>query len=458
LKPRALTAADLYTALALFFGAIFIAITPPFGVSDETTHYERAYEVATGAYLGGKGLPAGMQAFIDDAFGRIEAEATITAGDYARWGAIPLEAERIVPYPDPMRALMRGHYPGNYAHLAPAMAAGVALGLSPMAILYLMRAVSLIVGVALVRQAIRIAPASFQAPFAFLALSPTSVVFFGAINVDSALIGLAFLWVAFIASLAARPNERLTRREIAALIALGVALGQYKTGYLLMPTLALILPSGKFSSLGARLAILAAVMLPGAAISLYWAATAKSTMLGELVYSTAPGNRVAPREQTALMLAEPLRFLGVLANTLLSEGGTSFMRMLALGGWSNIPLGASGYALVAIAALLVFASGEKPPRALASPFALLVQAGIVAGTTAGIMAVMYIGWTGVGAPVVNGFQGRYWIPVAPLLLAFAPVRFSLLADRRRRFAFALVAAVAGLILMAITVARHYFAG
>ena len=41
---------------------------------------------------------------------------------------------------------------------------------------------------------------------------------------------------------------------------------------------------------------------------------------------------------------------------------------------------------------------------------------IVVGTALLIIGAMYISWTGVGAEVVEGVQGRYFIPLLPLLL------------------------------------------
>lgn len=53
-----LSLADAYALAAFFFGAFFLIVTPPFGTGDETAHFERAYEIAAGRFLGAEGLPA----------------------------------------------------------------------------------------------------------------------------------------------------------------------------------------------------------------------------------------------------------------------------------------------------------------------------------------------------------------------------------------------------------------
>lgn len=450
--------ADLYTLVAVFFGAFFIALTPPFGVGDETTHVERAYEVATGAFLGGEGLPAGLQRFLGDAFARVKGGEPASVADFERWAAMPLEAERIEPYPDPLRAIMRLQYPGNYVHLAPAMSAGLALGAPPLALLYLLRAVALLAGVFLVRQAIRVAPAAFRPAMAFIALLPTTIVFFSGVNNESVLIGLAFLWFAYVAGLAARPDRRLTRAEIAGLIALGFIVGQFKSGYFLLPALALILPAGKFSSPAQRILILMLTIAPGAAVSLLWMAIAKTAMLGDVAYSTMPGNRVAPDEQIAFILADPLRYALIVLRTffLSPEGGESLRGLGGVAGWTNIGLSPPVYALMLVAGVALWASGQQPPAAMATPFALLVQAGLFGGVTLLVLTMMYVGWTGVGAEVIDGFQGRYWLPLLPLILALAPVRLSLLSAESARVVLAFGAPLVGLIAMAAAVFRHYY--
>lgn len=457
-RAGSLALADIYTLVAVFFGALFIVLTPPFGVGDETTHVERTYEVATGAFLGGEGLPAGLQQFLGDAFARVKSGEPVSIADYERWASIPLQAGRIEPYPDPLRAIMRLQYPGNYVHLAPAMSAGLAFGASPLAILYVLRTVALLAGVFLVRQAIRIAPAAFRPALLFVALLPTTLVFFSGVNNESVLVGLAFLWFAFVASLAARPGEPLTRLEIAALVALGFLLGQFKSGYFLLPALAVILPAGKFSSPALRILILLVTIAPGAAVSFLWMATAKAAMLGDIAYSTAPGNRVAPDEQVAFIVADPLRYAAIVFRTLFlsPEGGEAVRGVAGLGGWTNIPLSGPVYALLIVAGILLWASGEKPPATMMAPFALLLQAGLFSGVTLLILTMMYVGWTGVGAPVIDGFQGRYWLPLLPLTLSLAPVRLSLLSSERTRNAVAVGAPFAGLLAMAGAVFTHYY--
>ncbi|MEK7264737.1 MAG: DUF2142 domain-containing protein [Pseudomonadota bacterium] len=450
--------ADAYALIALLFGAFFLVATPPFGVGDETAHFERSYEIATGRYLGAEGLPAGMQTLIDDAFGRVKSGDRVTADDYERWSRIDLAAKQVTPWPEPIRAVLRLHSPVCYIHLAPVVALGVALNLPPLAIFYLGRLVALVIGVFLVRAAIARAPSSLRPAMLLVGLLPTAVVFFAGYNIESFLVGLGFYYFALVAGFASEPEKRLVPREIALLAATGFLFGQFKTGYMLAPAIALILPRSKFASRRDQIAVLALCIAPGILASLAWAGVVKSSILGGLVYTTMDGNHVEPAAQLAGIIADPLGYASVLWRTFTASDAPDFawQSFLGLGGWTNIPLPPLVYAFLTLSLALVWLSGDKPPPPLTNPFASAVQSGVFAATALAILTLVYLQWDGVGDKVISGFQGRYLLAIAPFVAALAPVRLSFLAAQGRRAGLAVAAPMLGLVAMAAAVLAQYY--
>jgi hypothetical protein len=458
MRKISLRVADAYALIALAFGFVFIALTPPFGAGDETAHFERSYEMATGATLGAEGLPAGMQALIDDAFGKVKSGEAVSREDFERWSATRLGADEIVPYPEPLRAVLRLHSPLCYAHLAPVAAAGLAMKLPPLVTFYLGRIAALLAGVFLVRAAICAAPEMFRAPLAFLGLLPTTLVYFSALNIESLLIGLGFLFFALVARAASDPKQRLSGRAIALLAATGFFLGQFKSGYLLAPAIALVIPSSAFGSRARWLGAMALIILPGAIASLAWAMVVKTAMLDGAVYSTIEGNRVAPGEQLAAVIGDPIGYAGVVTRTLFASEapGAALQMFFGVAGWTNIPLAAPFYALLSGAFLLVLFSGDKAPAAMRSLYGRTILGGAFLATCLAILTLVYFQWNGVGAATIQGFQGRYLIAVAPMLFALAPLQLSMFADPRRRIALAFGAPVIGSIAMLGAVAAAYY--
>lgn len=450
--------ADAYALIALAFGFLFIALTPPFGAGDETAHFERSYEMATGAALGAEGLPAGMQALIDDAFGTVKSGEAVKREDLDRWAATPLQAETIVPYPEPLRAVLRLHSPLCYVHLAPVAAAGLAVGSPPLAMFYLGRLAALLAGVFLVRAAIGAAPEMFRAPLAFLGLLPTTLVYFSALNIESLLIGLGFLFFALVARAAAAPEQRLGARAIALLALTGFFLGQFKSGYLLAPAIALLIPASAFGSRARWLGAMALIILPGAIASLAWAIVVKTAMLEGAVYSTFDGNRVAPGEQLAAVIADPIGYAGVVARTLFASDapGAALKMFFGVAGWTNIPLAPPFYAFLIGAFFLVLMSGEKAPAAMRNFYARAILGGVFLATCLAILTLVYFQWNGVGASTIEGFQGRYVIAIAPMLFALAPLQLSMLAAPRRRLALAFGAPAIGSAAMLGAVLSTYY--
>jgi uncharacterized membrane protein len=458
MRTFSLRVADAYALIALAFGFFFIALTPPFGAGDETAHFERSYEMATGAALGAEGLPAGMQALIDDAFGKVKSGEAISAEDFDRWSATPLGADAIVPYPEPLRAVLRLHSPLCYVHLAPVAVAGLALQLPPLVTFYLGRIAALLAGVFLARAAIGAAPEVFRAPLAFLGLSPTTLVYFSALNIESLLVGLGFLFFALVTRAASEPEQRLRGRAIAALAATGFLLGQFKSGYLLAPAIALVIPVSAFGSRARWLGAMALIILPGAMASLAWAMVVKTAMLDGAVYSTFDGNRVAPGEQLSAVIADPFGYAEVVARTLFASDapGAALQMFFGVAGWTNIPLAAPFYALLTGAFLLVLLSGEKAPAAMRSLYGRTILGGVFLATCLAILTLVYFQWNGVGAATIEGFQGRYLIAVAPMLFALAPLQLSMFADPRRRIALAFGAPVIGSAAMLAAVVAAYY--
>lgn len=449
--------ADAYAAIAFLAGLFFLFVTPPFGSADETAHFERAFEVATGAYTGADGVTPGMQAVMDDAFGKVVAGEAFNAADFERLAAVDLGAGETTPWPKPLRRVMRLHSPACYLHLAPVMVAGTALSLPPLTIFYLGRLAALLAGVFLVRAAINAAPKSFRPPLVFIGLLPTTIVFFAAFNIDSLLIGLGFYFFARIAALG-ESGARLTRRDIAELAAIAFMLGQFKTGYLLLPALALVLPSTQFGGLKARALALALIILPGMAASLSWAMIVKTQMLGDVVYSTMNGNHVEPAAQLRLILENPLDYAATVIRTFTQSNAPAlaWLSFIGLGGWTNIALSPFVYAALSFGLLLVWLSGDKPKGPLGAPVGIALQLTLAAGTALAILTLVYLQWNGVGHEVIDGFQGRYFTAFAPLLLAAAPARLSMVSKGARREILAFGAPVAGLTAMASAVIAQYY--
>ena len=215
------------------------------------------------------------------------------------------------------------------------------------------------------------------------ALLPMTLFMFASFSPDAMTIGVTFVAVAL--ALAGSPW----------IIAATVALALCKP-YLLVPLLVL----------GSRRRWIAALTVGAVAAGGYLASLfAKTT-------ATFMRPDVDPHAQIELIKHHPLHAAGIVAADLAHHAVAYVQQMIGTLGWLNVPLPSA--VTMAVVALLVLVALMAGPRL--SAMQRLFAAVIAIASIVTVELSEYISWTAVGANVIEGVQGRYFIPIAPLLL------------------------------------------
>jgi hypothetical protein len=165
---------------------------------------------------------------------------------------------------------------------------------------------------------------------------------------------------------------------------------------------------------------------------------------------------VDPQRQERYMLHHPWSFVRAMGRTLSFYGPHLLRETVA-----QIPLFLLPVAIVIVGWVLIVARAAVPePRA--APVlgwrSRAVLVGIAVVTFVSLMALAYIGWNAVGSPRVEAFQGRYFLPLLPLLLLAVPgvrVRDGT-ADQGRATLALTVASPALLVAVAIGIWLHLY--
>ena len=195
-----------------------------------------------------------------------------------------------------------------------------------------------------------------------------------------------------------------------------------------------------------RRAALGAAALAAAALpSLWWAGVAAAADVPPLF----PGADLAGQLRHAL--ANPEGFLAAAAGTVAAlwrpwlEGLVGYLGHFDV----EIPAAATALGLTAAAA-----SATLEPIPL-RPAARLWLPAAFAATALAVLAMAYLGWTPVGSRVIQGVQGRYFLPLVPFALAALPAAP---APVRRALAGAVVASLAVVLAVsALAMVRTYYA-
>jgi uncharacterized membrane protein len=181
----------------------------------------------------------------------------------------------------------------------------------------------------------------------------------------------------------------------------------------------LVLVLGRHWRTGLTLSCAVAAAVVGAAASLFVAAG-----------KDAAADAAAFSAQTAFLLNHPTALPSLLIDTARQHGPYYFVSAFANFGSldTNVPLPA----VAAVWGLLLFAivsDALRPgPPVLRWPGRVFFLLACLASAVL-VMVALYIRWTsvtkGVGASVVDGVQGRYFIPLLPVLgacISYAPLR------------------------------------
>ncbi len=271
------------------------------------------------------------------------------------------------------------------------------------------------------------------------ALLPMSMQLAVSFSYDAIINGVAFLFIANCLH-AAYGKEPLRVRDLVALGVLGLLLAPCKSGaYLPLCFLCLIIPRDRWGSkkrhwlaLGV---ILGASLLSFATYSLQSVLSVLSAGEKELIYSGDAGYTFG------YLLQHPDTFIRVMVNTVMDLSSFYYSSLIGKElSWFSVPID-----LLVVTAftvlLLLSALRVYDEHQLVKQWHKWWIVLIFAGVFLLVEIAMFTNWTPLGDDTVAGVQGRYFLPVLPILLLL--VRNSKLTfqkDPSRGIAFGVFAA------------------
>lgn len=405
----------IFALIALPLALALMAMTPPFQVADEPFHFFRAYTLSEGDFLpariggvGGGHLPSSIleiSRITDPLLGHPERAAD--------WGAVrgafarPLEPDSRVDAGFPGSA---AYFPLVYLPQAAGIAVGRLLGFGPLALLYWGRLFNALASIALLYFALRVTPV-LRRSLALVALLPMVSFLRASVAADSVTLGFATLFVAVILRFALEPGPRLSWKSIAGLAAAGLAVALTKQTYGILGLMLFMIPGER---LGGRLRgfiICSGILMVMAIATGSWSAYASTLFVARSI----PG--VSVSDQLHFFRTEPIRALSVLIRHLWTQRVDHLWNGFGGLGWldAHIPKWTVWTLLMTLSGAAVF---EAAPLPISVRHKVLALATAAAGALA-IVGVLYLVWTPARSMIVEGVQGRYFLPLIPLLLVVA---------------------------------------
>jgi uncharacterized membrane protein len=395
--------AKMVLILGAIIGLAMVVITPPFQVPDEDAHFFRAYQTSTFNLLlekrngrVGADLPRSyLETQLLFRIITIDRSSKVNASMYKH--ALSMTdsdlafCSPILPYP-----------PVAYTAQALGMAVGRIASAPPIVSFYVSRLLNLALFLFMVTCAIRLMPV-MPWGLALLTLMPMTMYQAASLSADAFTIGFSFLMIAFLLHCAAQ-DSRLAARDIVLMFAGAALLALAKQGYSPLIFLVLLIPYNRFGTRMRKAMVAAGLFIVTAAIGIACVIAIRDYSVG------LPGSNSA--EQLRLILAHPLSYMGKLfLSPFRSFCIESFIGWL---GWLDTRL--TKWILVPYSLLLIAVPFAERRTFILSRRQRLLAGGLFVLLGAIIFTVQYLSWNAVGRKIIDGVQGRYFIPFSPLLL------------------------------------------
>lgn len=407
----------VFSSVGLFFGCLFLLITPPFQVADESRHFARAYQLTEQVVASLNGttpdglLPASVvAAFVQTERWHSEWATKATAAEIAALMSTDLQPERRAAFAE------TASYP--FVSYLPQIAVMIPLRLAEVngaVTLYVARLAALLFWLLLTYWAIRIMPFARQL-LLFIALLPMTIFQAASLSADSTTLAFSFLFGALCFHVAYRPAA-VSYRALALLVGLGLALTATKYVYVFLIGLYALIPYRKFRSpvvyVGGFLLLsgLSLLMLMDAMnIPIHFPITVIAPKSPTVA---ATGPTIYP--QLNFLLESPLNVVRMLVATTQRFGRSYLDGFVGNLGWYGASLPSYLY-IVTVVMLWLTALTAGRSNAIRWPQKLLFVA-IVSCVTAAIFVGICTDLRENPVPTVQmrGIQGRYFTPVALLI-------------------------------------------
>lgn len=411
--------ARLFLILAVSFGSLFVFLIPPFQAPDEPTHFYRAFQISEGGLISKK-LTYGTGGFLPSSLVEITQPFNhLIFNPLAKTNHPTIRQALSKPLDPARRQEVRFentslYPPVSYIPQSLGISLVRLLGGGPLTMLYFARLFNLAAWIALIFLAIKKLPTGHYAAVAF-ALLPMSLFQAASVSGDVITTSLSFLLTAllFASMVGGRP---INNGGLFIITATAISLAFCKLPYFLIALLVWVVPARRFGSVRRYFTWSAGITLAVMLLGTVWSLAARSVF----VNLREVANEAA---QLQFIISHPLTYVIILGRTFFSTFSDPLLiQVVGLLGWldTKLPIWTTLAAWLAVALGLLKGSHGLDSEAKFAPIQKLASAVIGVSIVGIITTLLYLTWNSVGAKYVEGLQGRYFIPLAFLVLSQVP--------------------------------------
>jgi uncharacterized membrane protein len=298
--------------------------------------------------------------------------------------------------------------PFPYIPQALGITLGKILNFSPLILLYMGRIFNLFAWIFLICLAIKNTPV-LKWFFFLLALTPMSLFLASSLSADAFTNGIAILLIALFLLYSFDEAKAIKRIDVLIIFLLSLLLSLSKQVYFPIIFLFLLIPTKKFGTKKKYFITFALLCLLSISSMALWSFFVKG------IYVPNPFKPfVEPDEQILFIFGHPLQYIKIFINTFTHEGLNYLKQFIGRLGWLDTRL--PDLLIFLYLLTLMFVAIVDNQKGIVIHFKEKFFMTIVLFLTVIIVStMMYLTWTPVGGRnIIDGIQGRYFIPVAPL--------------------------------------------
>jgi uncharacterized membrane protein len=412
-----------FVLLSSLFGLAFLVITPPFQVPDEINHFYRAYQISEGHWIaeqkdqrvGGvipKSLENITRPFI---YIRWNSNEKTTGKIILEMFAVPLfpEEKCFMDFPN------TGIYsPVTYLPQAFSIFISRKLGLPPLYIFYLARLFALAFWILSIFLAIKLIP-FYKWVFTLLALLPMSIFINMSLSADVVTNSLTFVFIAFIFHLI-YVRQKVTKKTYCLTLLLSALIASAKLVYTPVVLLFLLIPRDKFISRKVFYIQTGALLLTVFCSGLVLAKSMNTLYIPYENYNPHFRDNATLMQcanmykQMDYIMHHGIYLWHVFARSMVQTFDMYFKGYIGTFGWldTQLPLWLT-YISYTVLLITVLADHNTNIRISLRYKSILFISAILC--LALILLSLHLTWDCIGGDVIATIQGRYLIPVFPLL-------------------------------------------
>ncbi len=432
---------NLYLAIALLFGFLFVFLVPPMFGFDEPAHFYRAYQLSEGDLFADKKdgrvgyeLPSNMVKNLDkfrlknmkvsDDFG--DKSSSLDTESLKDLREKPSNLSKTMP--DFRGATI--YAPTSYLFATTGILLAKFLNTSIYLYVIFARLATLIGVVTLFYLAIRCIPKGKVVLF-FIALLPASLIQYSTVSADSVLLGAVALFVAYSTKLLFNASrgvgiESLSKIDLSLLALSVILIGLAKPGYGFLVLPLLILPfilwrikKTRKSIMPTLISVLALVLTPFL-LTVTWQIVQSKAVGGYTGVTMSNIGYVNPKEQVKYIISSPKEYTITLGDHYLGVRQNYPMTSEMFSTLTAIPLQMPYHTLIIFyITLAILVLTQKSIGILLSKekiYLYILLTASVCLTVLIITTALYVTFTPVRNDYIIGVQSRYFIPLLLLLI------------------------------------------